>query len=75
MFLLMAVFLTCLVETAIFLLMILNSESYRGDFQFLYTLAFCLCRNVGESNDFYLLLVFRQFTQKISLVLTLYTGC
>ena len=30
----MAVFLTCLVETKIFLLMRLTSESYWGDFQF-----------------------------------------
>lgn len=37
----------CLVETEIFLLMILNSESYRGDFQFWYTLAFRLPEECG----------------------------
>lgn len=38
----MSVFLTCLVVTDIFLLMKLNMESYRGDFQFPYTQTFCL---------------------------------
>lgn len=45
-----ALFLTCLVETEMFLLMRLNIESYRGDFQFRCTLAFCLLwggRGVG----------------------------
>lgn len=47
----MAVFLTCLIETEIFLLMRLNIESYRGNFQFPCTLAFCLlwqCGGVGR---------------------------
>lgn len=60
----MAVFPTCAVETEIFLLMRVNIDSYRGDFQFPYTLAFCLLWDVGESGDFCLLLVFRLFAQK-----------
>lgn len=63
----MAVFLTCLIETEIFLLMRLNIESYRGNFQFPCTLAFCLlwqcggilcCWSSGNSpRDFFLCLL------------------
>lgn len=74
MFLLMAVFLTCLVETEIFLLMRLNIESCGGDFHSSVLWPSACCRNVGESDNFCLLLVFSQFTQKLLPVLVFYSG-
>lgn len=74
MFQLVAVFLICLVETEIFLLMRQNIENYRGDFQFPHTLASRLLRGGGGAINSCLLLVFRQSRQKLFPLLTVCAG-